>query len=106
MDHRKHVALRVANEIESSVLAGVLPATADKFARAVAQDLKARPGQALVIAGRRQPAEVHALCHWINAQLKAPVDLIEPVDPAPTGHGEALRALSDEIRAKDTSNNN
>ena len=24
---------------------------------------------------RRQPAEVHALCHWINAQLKAPVDL-------------------------------
>jgi molybdopterin-containing oxidoreductase family iron-sulfur binding subunit len=42
---------------------------------------------------------VHALCHWINGQLQAPVDFIAPVDPVSTGHAQSLRDLASEARA-------
>jgi Fe-S-cluster-containing dehydrogenase component len=96
----RNVALAVAGALGATVPAAPLPTEAERFARAAAADLAARPGQVLVLAGRRQGAEVHALCHWINAQLRAPVDHIEPVDPAPMGHGEALRALAGELTAR------
>ena len=66
---------------------------------ALAADLDTHRGRAVVLAGRRQPAELHALCHWINQQLKAPVDFIDPTDPITTPHGEALHALAREIAA-------
>ena len=93
------VAVLVANALGASLPVGSLPPDAEGFARAVAADLKARPGQALVMAGRRLPPDVHALCHWINGQLKAPVDLIEPVDPVVDGHSATLHALADDIKA-------
>ena len=93
-------ALALASALGATVSTGELPAEAARFARAAAADLKSAPGQALVLAGRRQPAEIHALCHWINAQLKAPVDLIEPVDPVRIGHADALRALADDLAAQ------
>jgi molybdopterin-containing oxidoreductase family iron-sulfur binding subunit len=96
----RDVALSIANHFGADLSTGNLPPEATKFAAAVAADLKARPGQAMVIVGRRQPAEVHALCHWINAQLRAPIDFITPIDPATMGHVEALRALSDEVDSK------
>jgi molybdopterin-containing oxidoreductase family iron-sulfur binding subunit len=99
LDHAliRNVALVVAAGLGAAVEAPPLPDAADRFARAVTADLKARAGQAMVMAGRRQPAEVHALCHWINHALRAPVDFIAPVDPAAAGHGESLRALASEI---------
>jgi Fe-S-cluster-containing dehydrogenase component len=93
-------ALALASPLGATVPTGELPAGAARFARAAAADLKSAPGQALVLAGRSQPPEIHALCHWINAQLKAPVDLIEPVDPVPIGHAVALRALADDLAAQ------
>ena len=36
------------------------------------RDLQAQRGAALVLAGEALPPEVHALAHWINAQLAAP----------------------------------
>jgi molybdopterin-containing oxidoreductase family iron-sulfur binding subunit len=93
-------ALALASALGAIVATGELPAGAARFARAAAADLKSAPGQALVLAGRRQPPEIHALCHWINAQLKAPVDLIEPVDPVRIGHAVALRALADDLAAQ------
>jgi molybdopterin-containing oxidoreductase family iron-sulfur binding subunit len=93
----RNIALAIAHALGATVPDAALPDDASRFAQAVADDLKAHNGQALVLAGRRQPAEVHALCHWINGQLRAPVDLIAPVDPATQGHGEALRTLADEI---------
>jgi Fe-S-cluster-containing dehydrogenase component len=95
----RNVALTVAGELGASVPQATLPPAAEKIARTAAADLKARPGEAIVLAGLRQPAEVHALCHWINAQLRAPVGFIEPVDPVATGHGESLRALAGNIRS-------
>ena len=69
------------------------PPEAEQFAKAAAADLMAQRGAALVLAGPRQPAQVHALCHWINNELAAPVDFIAPVDPLNAGHAESLRGL-------------
>jgi len=96
----RNVALMVAKELGADLDSGDLPDTARRFAQAVAEDIKARPGRGLVIAGASQAPEVHALCHWINAQLHAPVDLIEPVDPATPPHMDSLRALRDDLTAK------
>src|SRR5205085_3307338 len=43
--------------------------TRAKFLAAVAKDLKAAGKEALVVAGPRQPAVVHALAHQINQTL-------------------------------------
>jgi MoCo/4Fe-4S cofactor protein with predicted Tat translocation signal len=40
-----------------------------KFIAALAKDLKAHAGASLVVAGRRQPAVVHALAHLMNQAL-------------------------------------
>jgi MoCo/4Fe-4S cofactor protein with predicted Tat translocation signal len=49
---------------------------------AVVKDLKANQGKAVVVAGWRQPAEVHAAVAAINAMINAPVDYYaEPEDP-------------------------
>ena len=90
------VALAIAAALQGEG-APDLPAAAARFAHACAADLKANSGRALVLVGPRQPAPVHALAHWLNAQLKAPVDLIAPVDGNPLGDAEALRALSRDL---------
>ena len=76
----RNVALEIAATLRGEQAQSELPPHAVRFARAVAADLVANKGKALVAVGGRQPAELHALVHWINAQLQAPVDLIEPVD--------------------------
>nr|WP_092498108.1 4Fe-4S dicluster domain-containing protein [Faunimonas pinastri] len=56
------------------------------WARRAAADLRDAPGRALVVVGEGQPAEVHALAHWINGRIGAfggPVTFIE--QNAPTG---------------------
>jgi len=93
----RNFALALASELGAAVSTGELPAGAERFAKIAGADLKSSLGQALVLAGRRQPPEVHALCHWINAQLKAPVDLIEPVDPVAIGHAQSLQALAEDL---------
>jgi molybdopterin-containing oxidoreductase family iron-sulfur binding subunit len=96
----RNVALAVAKEIGADVDPGELPPEARQFAQVAAADLKGRPGRALLIAGGGQAPEVHALCHWINSRLHAPVDLIEPVDLATPSHRDSLRTLYDEMAAK------
>lgn len=99
LDHAliRNLALALAADLGASIERPPLPDAAQRFAHAVAADFKSRTGQAMVIAGRRQPVEVHALCHWINQTLHAPIDFIAPIDPASAGHGESLRALAGEI---------
>ena len=89
----------VAAALGAAVPAGLpadLPPSASHFAAAVAADLEAHASHAVVLAGPAQPARVHALCHWINARISAPVDLIAPVDPSTQGHGEALAAFAED----------
>jgi molybdopterin-containing oxidoreductase family iron-sulfur binding subunit len=40
---------------------------------------------------------VHALVHWINAQLQAPIDLISPIDPHQQSHGGALKGFAADL---------
>ncbi len=50
---------------------GAAPAGAEKFAAAVAKDLAANRGKALIVVGERQPAAVHSLAYALNAALGA-----------------------------------
>jgi len=95
----RNVALRIARALGAPGDAGELPDHAGRFADAVAKDLAASKGRAIVLAGDTQPAEVHALCHWINAELAAPVDAIPPVDVNDKGHGQSLDEFAGDLRA-------
>jgi molybdopterin-containing oxidoreductase family iron-sulfur binding subunit len=99
-DHRRRMrtsevpgfAIALAREL------GLLPggASNDKFVAAVARDLNRSHGRALVVAGPRQPAEVHALAHWINHALSGPVTYVR------SGYrpqAAALRQLASEMSA-------
>ncbi|MBO0751703.1 MAG: 4Fe-4S dicluster domain-containing protein [Bradyrhizobiaceae bacterium] len=92
-------AVALANELGAPVAAGTLPVDTARIAKIAAADLKSQPGHAVVLAGRSLPPDVHALVHWINARLSAPIDLIEPVDPVHDGHGQSLKALAQDLAA-------
>ncbi|MBN2192149.1 MAG: TAT-variant-translocated molybdopterin oxidoreductase [Polyangiaceae bacterium] len=66
------------------------------FLATVAKDLLAHIGRGVVLAGPRQPPEVHALCHRINVLLGnagATVEFLEdPAGDRPT-HLASLRAI-------------
>ncbi|MGU3668360.1 4Fe-4S dicluster domain-containing protein [Methylobacterium sp. A49B] len=59
-----------------------LPPEAARFATAAAADLRGAEGRALVLVGDALPPELHALGHWINGRLKAPVTYVAPHDVA------------------------
>jgi molybdopterin-containing oxidoreductase family iron-sulfur binding subunit len=92
----RQVAMSIASDLGASVPAGNLPANVSAFAKLAAADLVSHPGEAMVLAGPGQPAELHALCHWINDKIKAPIDFVEPVDTVPQGHADALAAFADD----------
>ena len=75
-----NVAVAVANQLGAKFPTPSLSDEARRFAEAAARDLIASRGQALVLAGPTQSPEVQALVHWINHQLNAPIDFIEPID--------------------------
>jgi molybdopterin-containing oxidoreductase family iron-sulfur binding subunit len=68
----------------------------DAVLGAVARDLTAHRGAGAVIAGREQPAAVHALAHAMNAALGnvgKTVVYTEPLEVDPTGEVGSLREL-------------
>jgi molybdopterin-containing oxidoreductase family iron-sulfur binding subunit len=76
-----------------------LPPALASFVADAARDLRAARGRALVLAGDRQPAEVHAFAAWANGVLAAPVDWIVPIDADPTPHRAGLAALAADMHA-------
>jgi len=87
-----------------SAALGTSPAGSDrraKFLAAVAKDLKAAGKEALVVAGPRQPAVVHALAHQINQTLGAAGETITFTKAATTDRVEsgvdALKTLTGEM---------
>jgi molybdopterin-containing oxidoreductase family iron-sulfur binding subunit len=97
-DMIRNVALRLAGALGGNVATPPLPANAQRLANAAATDLLASKGAAIVLVGAGQPADVHALCAWINARLSAPVTLIEPPDPHEDLHGPSLTSLADDLQ--------
>jgi molybdopterin-containing oxidoreductase family iron-sulfur binding subunit len=96
-DEIRNFAIAVAGHLRGQATSSGLSPRAAHFARVVATDLAAKTGRAIVLAGPAQPPEVHALCHAINATLKAPIDLIDPVDPVEQSHDEALQAFAKDL---------
>jgi molybdopterin-containing oxidoreductase family iron-sulfur binding subunit len=92
----RDLAAALAVRLGAQLPAPALAPAASRFIEAAASDLQA--GGGLVLAGEWQPPEVHALLHWINARLGAPVDYIEPVGPAEPP--AALAGLIDDLRSK------
>jgi Fe-S-cluster-containing dehydrogenase component len=70
-------AVAIARKLGADLAEVPLPAALGAFQEEVTRDIVAHPGRALVIAGPTLSPEVHALCHWINAQVQAPVDYLE-----------------------------
>ena len=72
------VSAEAATEIKSA-----LNSELTAFVQAMVRDIKAQPsGKVLVVAGSRQPSDVHKIVAEINESLKAPVDYFaEPDDP-------------------------
>ena len=91
--------------VEAALSGGPLPAAqflaerrVEPFLRAVAADLKASSGRAVVLVGRQQPPIVHAVAARVNAIIGgATVEYLE--DPAPDRptHAESITALAREM---------
>ena len=85
----------------SGVATAALGADARAWLDRVAADLAAHRGRAIVVAGDRQPAGVHARVHAINRALgnDALVATREPVAFDAGNQGDSLRALASDMRA-------
>ncbi|WP_426752731.1 4Fe-4S dicluster domain-containing protein [Myxococcus sp. Y35] len=72
-----------------------------RWVSAAARDLAGQGRRALVVAGARQPAAVHALVHLVNEALGAMGDTVVLVDEtlSPAPDAVALATLVDELRA-------
>lgn len=83
----------VANELGAGLPVPDLPAEAVRFARGAVADLTKAEGRALVLVGDALQPELHALGHWINGRLKAPVAYLPPDEAAPSD----LAALAEDL---------
>ena len=71
-----------------------------KFLAAVVKDLKAAGAEALVVAGPRQPASIHALTALINEKLGSQcISYTKPVIDKTNSGVDALKALTSEMAA-------
>ncbi len=73
-----------------------------QFVAVLAEELKANRGRAVVLAGRRQPAEVHAIVAQINQALEAPgrtLDYLEVPEPDRERHAASVATLARDMAA-------
>jgi len=90
----------IANGLGANLGEAQLSETSRAFAEQVSRKLLAAPERAVVLAGEGQPAELHALCHWINGRLRAPVDYLPSFDPIDTSSRDQFLALAEDLRAR------
>ncbi len=73
-----------------------------EFIKVLAEELKQNRGKAVVVAGRRQSADVHALVARINQSIGAPgatLDYYFEPDPNRRPHVESIAALAKDLAA-------
>ncbi|MGY3487116.1 Fe-S-cluster-containing dehydrogenase component [Bradyrhizobium sp. USDA 4011] len=85
------VAIALARAMGAELREASLPDQAMRVAKQAAADLSANRGGAVVLAGPALPSETHALVHWINAQLEAPIDVVE-IEKTPGGRSAGTLA--------------
>ncbi|NLS95453.1 MAG: TAT-variant-translocated molybdopterin oxidoreductase [Planctomycetaceae bacterium] len=107
-DHRVPVRAGQVGRFAAAVEAAIAGASADideswqKYVDAIADDLKRHGPHGLLVAGPRQPAEVHAAVHRINAKLGSvgtTVTYTEEPDSERSGHFEAIQELAQRMAA-------
>lgn len=82
---------------------GALSDEAKKLAEAVAKDLKANSGKALVLAGEHQSAAVHAIANALNVALGAvgnTVTYTNPIEVNPVDQVGSIRDLVADMNAE------
>ncbi len=95
--NRLGVLLGVAGAVPSDLSQGE-----EVWVAAAAEDLKAKRGASVVIAGPGQPPEVHGLVHGINEALGNVGTTITYLAPAEYGYGTpdaSLKALAEQMHA-------
>jgi MoCo/4Fe-4S cofactor protein with predicted Tat translocation signal len=73
-----------------------------QFVAVLAEELQANKGRAVVIAGRRQPPEVHALVAQINQVIDAPgktLEYVEDPDQDRPSHVASIQTLARDMAA-------
>jgi MoCo/4Fe-4S cofactor protein with predicted Tat translocation signal len=113
-DHRFPVQSRQVETVAGQLAAAVAPSSAGAFERyasssfrprfveGIAKDLLAHHGRCVVIAGPRQPAEVHAMAHAMNVALGAVGTTVTyTADPEPQrpSHVDAIASAADAMRS-------
>ena len=102
-DSVAEVAIAIANKLGADLDAPALPPVLTRRIEAIWRDLDSARGHALLLAGPTLPADIHAVVHWINRKLDAPLTLIEPVDSAKDLAPQPLAALVEAIGANTVS---
>ena len=95
-------ARAVAQQVGVTGVTGTAPAGSEAFADAVAKDLTAHRGRAVVMAGDSQPSAVHAIAHALNAAIGAAgatVSYLPTPEIVPSEQHAALRELVTDIEA-------
>ncbi|HEY1787083.1 MAG TPA: TAT-variant-translocated molybdopterin oxidoreductase, partial [Verrucomicrobiae bacterium] len=91
----EEVAFALAKQLGASFSNSIGNANAD-WISAIAGDLSEHSGEGIVIAGRNQPATVHALAHWMNDHLGNTgntVTYTECAEANPVNQNTSLREL-------------
>lgn len=94
------IAAAIAHDLGADVLRPDLPDREAAFVEACKADLANRRG--LALAGRACNPETHALAHWINHTIGAPVRMREPIAGAHAP--ESLEALATALHAGSAAN--
>lgn len=99
----ENFARAVAGMLGVGGASGSLSGEAQKFAKAVAKDIQANRGRAVVVVGDNQPAEVHAIAHAINGAIGAAGQTVSYTDAldtmASTSKIDQLKSLVAEMNA-------
>ena len=106
---RAELGLPFAMALDAAISGGGAPNSeflketkAAQFITVLAEELKTNAGRAVVLAGRRQPPEVHALVAKINQTIGAPgatLDYVEDPDPERPSHLQSITALVQDAQA-------
>jgi molybdopterin-containing oxidoreductase family iron-sulfur binding subunit len=102
---RTELGLPIAIALDAALRGGTPPVAevlkepkVERFLKALIDELKQNKGKAVVIAGRRQPPEVHALVARINQSLEAPGNTLDYVEDPDGDRPTHVRSIADLAR--------
>ncbi|HEX7838391.1 MAG TPA: TAT-variant-translocated molybdopterin oxidoreductase [Kofleriaceae bacterium] len=103
---RAELGLPLAMALDARLAGGTEPSAEflkepriEKYLKVLVEELRHNAGKAVVIAGRRQPPEVHALVARINQAIGAPGQTLDYVEDPDGDRPAHLRAITELTRA-------